>query len=98
MLVSALRSLRVYSCSGRWKTEPEALMYVPKMQDNGFWMTIGTRDEMLATFSNPWASCFPGALGVSRYIEYKTYVIQNLAVFNATRYTENLYSVGYKAL
>lgn len=66
--------------------------------DNGFWMTTGTLEEMLATFANPSASGFYGTSGVPPYTEYRTSVVQTPRVCKAARYAENLYSVGYNVL
>lgn len=63
--------------------------------DNGFWMTTGTLREMLATFANPWASCFHGALETTPYTDYEEYTVQRPDACSATRNAEALYHSGY---
>ena len=63
--------------------------------DNGFWMTTGSEAAMLATFADPAASCFHGTLGVSTYVEYKTYAVPQPNVCNAVKTAEDHYGSGY---
>jgi len=63
--------------------------------DNGFWMTNGTEAMMLATFTNPWASCFHGTLEVSPYVEYKTTTVESPSVCVAVSEAESYYGKGY---
>jgi hypothetical protein len=69
--------------------------------DNGFWMTTGSSAQMLATFSNPSASGFHGAIfggKVARYNKYKTSTVQTPNVYGAVKAAEDLYKAGYSAL
>jgi hypothetical protein len=66
--------------------------------DNGFWMTTGSIDQMLATFRNPPVSGFHGTIfpkNVANYDQYKESAVQTPNVCDAVRVAENLYSVGY---
>jgi hypothetical protein len=66
--------------------------------DNGFWMTTGSKDQMLATFRKPWLSLFHGTISpikVAKYDQYKMSAVQTPKVCDAVKAAENLYSVGY---
>lgn len=64
--------------------------------DNGFWMTTGTVDQMMATFRDPSYSCFHGMS--QGYTAYKMTVVQNPSVCAAVSFAETLYTVGYGIL
>jgi hypothetical protein len=67
--------------------------------DNGFWMTTGSKEQMLATFSNPAASGFHGTLhghAVAPYDSYKTITLDLLfGVCDTVKAAEDLYGAGY---
>jgi hypothetical protein len=73
-------------------------IYVPAGSDNGFWMATGTHLEMLATFKNPAASKFHGALGAKPYDQYRMSRVGSPAICAAVGFAESLYSVGYSAV
>jgi len=50
---------------------------------------------MLATFHDPSAPCFHGALDVSPYAQYTFTTITNPNVCGATKYAEDIYGLGY---
>jgi hypothetical protein len=66
--------------------------------DNGFWMTTGTLQEMMATFLNPSASGFHGALLAKPYNQYRYTIVEGPSVCNAVNTANGLYSSGYSAL
>jgi hypothetical protein len=66
--------------------------------DNGFWMTTGSRAEMFATMANPSGSGFDGTQSVPPYNEYRMSAVRHPLVCAATRFAENLYSVGYNVI
>jgi hypothetical protein len=74
---------------------------VPPGKDNGFWMTTGSKDQMLATFSDPSASRFYGAIfpidviNHNQYNQYKTSKVETPNVCAAVKAAEALYLNGY---
>lgn len=67
--------------------------------DNGFWMTVGSKQEMLATFKNPSSSGFHGTTwpgNVANYDQYKMTRVKTLDVSAAVKIAENLYHNGYE--